>query len=235
MLTNPDAVTVLCYGDSNTYGYPAEKVGVERWPVDVRWPGRVQELLGGGYAVIEEGLRGRTTAFDYPGGERPGRNGLTYLGPCLHSHDPLDVVVVMLGTNDLKVAFGLSPAQIAEALDEYVDVIETEAASRDGGRAKVLLVSPAHVDNTCPDFAARRGVSYDETSVAKSRQLAEYVQAVADKRGVAFADAASVAWVGDDGVHLARDAHAALAELLAERIRALSRMRGEDPVRTPPR
>ncbi|MQA24846.1 MAG: hypothetical protein GEU94_05110 [Micromonosporaceae bacterium] len=222
MLTNPDAVTVLCYGDSNTYGYPAEDVGVERWPVDVRWPGRLQMLLGGGCAVIEEGLRGRTTAFDYPGGDRPGRNGLTYLGPCLHSHDPLDVVVVMLGTNDVKVAFDLSAAEIAEALDGYVDVIEAEAANRDGGRPAVLLVSPAHIDHTRPDFAARRGASYDGTSVTKSRQLAKHLQAVADKRRAGFADAASVAWAGDDGVHLARDAYRALAELLAERIRALS-------------
>ena len=222
MLTNPDAVTVLCYGDSNTYGYPAEDIGVERWPVDVRWTGRLQRLLGCGYAVIEEGLRGRTVAVDYPGGDRPGRNGLTYLGPCLHSHDPLDIVAVMLGTNDMKVAFGQTPAEIAQALDRYIDVINSEAASRNGERPAVLLVSPPHIDNTRPDFAARRGASYDGTSVTKSQQLAKHLQAVAEQRGVAFVDAASVAWAGADGVHLAREAHRTLAELLAEQIRALS-------------
>ena len=222
MLANPDAFTVLCYGDSNTYGYPAEDVGIERWPVDVRWTGRLQVLLGDAYAVIEEGLRGRTTAVDYVSQDRPGRNGLTYLGPCLHSHDPLDVVVVMLGTNDLKVAFDRGPTEIAAAIDGYIDVIESEAVNRDGGRPAVLLVSPPHIDDTRQSFAAKRGTSYDRTSVAKSQQLATHLQAVADKRGTAFVDAAAVAWVGADGVHLARDAHGALAELLATQISTMS-------------
>lgn len=221
MLINPHATTVLCYGDSNTYGYPSEDVGVERWPAHERWPGRLQEILGSGYAVIEEGLRGRTVASDYPCGERPGRNGLTYLGPCVHSHDPIDIAVVMLGTNDMKAVFDVSPGQIAEALGGYVDVIEAQATSRDGGRPVVLLVAPIHIDDERPDFAARRGASYDQSSVTKSRQLASHLRLVADKRGVAFTDAATAAWAGDDGVHLAREAHSQLAQLLAEQISLL--------------
>lgn len=222
MITNPAALRVLCYGDSNTRGCPAEEVGLRRWPVDVRWAGQLQKLLGAGYDVIEEGMGGRTTDVDHADPDRPGRNGLSYLLPCVRSHDPLDVVVVMLGTNDVKTEFRRSPAEIAAALDRYVDVIEAEAASQDGGPPAVLLVSPAPVDDTRPDFARQCGDMYDSASVAASRRLAEQLRAVAGQRGVAFVDAASVASVGGDGVHLARDAHRALAELLAEEIRALS-------------
>ncbi|MGH3750511.1 MAG: GDSL-type esterase/lipase family protein, partial [Micromonosporaceae bacterium] len=221
MITNPDAVTVLCYGDSNTYGAPAEEVGICRWPVDVRWTGQLQNLLGPTYAVIEEGLRGRTTAIDYPNLERPGRNGLTYLGPCLHSHDPVDVVVVMLGTNDMKTGFRRSAAEIAQAIDSYVNVIGAEAANRDGGHPGVLLVSPPHIDDSQPEFATRRP-SYDRTSAAKSRQLAKLLQGVAKERGTEFVDAAPVTHVGADGVHLARDSHRPLAELLADTICSLT-------------
>lgn len=221
-MTNPDAVTVLCYGDSNTYGYPAEQLRLERWPVDVRWTGRLQALLGGGYAVIEEGLRGRTTAVDYRDPARGGCNGLTYLGPCVHSHDPIDVVVVMLGTNDVKIEFDRSPVQIAEALDTYIDVIHARATNQDGGRPAIVLVSPAHVDDTCPDFALRRGTRYDHTSVEKSQQLAVHLQAVAETRGVTFVDAAMIARVGADGVHLSHDSHQPLADLLADTIHGVA-------------
>ncbi|MGH3713794.1 MAG: GDSL-type esterase/lipase family protein [Micromonosporaceae bacterium] len=225
MLTNPAALRVLCYGDSNTFGCPSEEVGLRRWPVDVRWTGQLQTLLGAGYDVIEEGMGGRTTAVDHADPDRPGRNGLNYLLPCVRSHNPLDVVVVMLGTNDVKIEFRQSPAEIASALDRYVDVIETEAASQDGGPPAVLLISPTPVDDTRPDFARVCGDLYDSTSAAASRRIAEQLRAVASRRGVAYADAASVASVGGDGVHLARDAHRALAALLAEEIRALSAAR----------
>jgi len=103
---------VLCYGDSNTYGWVPVSAG--RFPREVRWPGVLASELGPGWHVIEEGLGGRTTIFDDP--ILPGRNGKTYLEPCLLSHEPLDAVVIALGTNDLKVRFAASAADIARGV-----------------------------------------------------------------------------------------------------------------------
>jgi len=87
--------TILCYGDSNTYGYNPVTGG--RWPEDIRWTGRLQQLLGDEYKVIEEGCNGRTTMYKAPG--EGWKSGLEYLKPCLNSHKPVDAVVMMLGTN----------------------------------------------------------------------------------------------------------------------------------------
>ena len=93
--------TILCYGDSNTYGYNPVTGG--RWSEDIRWTGRLQQLLGDEYKVIEEGCNGRTTMYKAPG--EGWKSGLEYLKPCLNSHKPVDAVVMMLGTNDLKMDF----------------------------------------------------------------------------------------------------------------------------------
>ena len=102
--------TILCYGDSNTWGY--NPVNGLRYPEDVRWTGRLQKLLGPSYRVIEEGCNGRTTVYADP--EEGWKCGLTYLCPCLNSHKPIDVVILMLGSNDLKRIFHASAQEIAE-------------------------------------------------------------------------------------------------------------------------
>ena len=103
---------VLCYGDSNTWGFNAmnENVYGQRFPEEVRWTGRLQTLLGENWTVIEEGLCGRTTVFEDP--LREGLNGLQYLGPCLATHNPIDYLILMLGTNDCKARFSALPKNI---------------------------------------------------------------------------------------------------------------------------
>ena len=105
--------TVLCFGDSNTWGYVPGSVG-ERFSPDIRWPRRVASALGGEWDVISEGLSGRTATMDSPVAD--GRNGLTYLLPCLHSHAPIDVVVIYLGTNDAGDRYSLPAETIAGAV-----------------------------------------------------------------------------------------------------------------------
>ena len=112
--------TILCYGDSNTYGYDPE-TGF-RYPYEDRWTTILQKRLGDEALVIPEGLNGRTTCFEDE--IRPGRNGFAYLEPCLHSHGPIDLVVLMLGTNDLKIRFQLTPTDIGKAIDRLILTIK---------------------------------------------------------------------------------------------------------------
>ncbi|WP_109527705.1 GDSL-type esterase/lipase family protein [Nocardia aurea] len=213
MIVNPAAFTILCFGDSNTFGQPAEGRG--RWPADVRWTGRLQQRLGTGYAIIEEGLGGRTTDLDDP--DRDDRNGRKYFQPCLRSHSPLDMVIIMLGNNDLKTKFGRETDEIATALEGYIDNIEHTAWTWNSDVPATLLVSPIHLDETKPGFAVHSS-EYDTYSARKSRELGAAIQRLADKRKVLFADAATVAFPGDDGIHLSRDSHDPLSSLIAQKI-----------------
>ncbi|MBO0840840.1 MAG: hypothetical protein J2O49_08480 [Sciscionella sp.] len=214
-----EAVTVLCFGDSNTFGATADGSAGGRWPADVRWTGRLSELLGQRCRVIEEGLGGRTTDLDYPFGvSRPGRNGRAYLLPCLDSHWPIDVVVLMLGTNDLKMIFGRSTADIGAAIGTLLDDLASNAADRAERPSRVVLLSPVPIDDGAPDFAAVNGASYDADSVRKSGELAGVLAELAAARQVAFADLGTVAKTGADGVHLSRDSHLPVAELVADKI-----------------
>ncbi|WP_410575606.1 GDSL-type esterase/lipase family protein [Amycolatopsis sp. cmx-4-61] len=198
---------VLCFGDSNTNGARADEPQLGRLPAELRWPGRLRKLLGPRFEVLEEGLGGRTTDLDPP--DLPGRNGRAYFGPCLLSHHPLAVVVLMLGTPDLKTRFARTPAQIAGALDGYFDDVERFLGGRSRPQPRVIVVSPAHLG------AVPTSAEYDAGSVRKSRELAGELRAVAAGRGAGFLDAAAFARVGGDGVHLDLASHDALAARLA--------------------
>ncbi len=216
MITDPEASRVLCFGDSNTHGTPGDDPDAVRLPADRRWTGVLQRLLGDGYDVLEEGLSGRTTDLDHD--DRPGCNGRPYFAPCLQSHHPLDAVVVMLGTNDLKTCFDRTPQAIAGALHGYVDDVAANVADPRGGVPRIVLVSPVWIDDTKLAFAESTGECFDSLGVARSRELAAEVRRVAQERGVLFADAAEVAHVGADGLHLSPDSHARLAELIASHV-----------------
>lgn len=215
MIPDPSARTVLCYGDSNTHGAPADTSGAGRLAPDVRWTGRLQRLLGNGFAVIEEGLSGRTTDLDDPNG--PFRNGRESFGVALLTHNPLDVVVIMLGTNDLKTMFARSARDIARALDGYLDDIAAYA-----GTPATILVSPILVDDTTPLYAEWTSEEFGPDSVAKSRELAGEIRRVAEVRGAHFVDAAAVARPGADGLHLDVESQDTLARELADAIAKVS-------------
>ncbi len=215
MLTDPAAVRVLCYGDSNTHGAPDDDSGL-RLPADRRWTGRLQRLLGDGYDIVEEGLNGRTTDVDYV--DRPHCNGRAYFPACLMTHHPLDLVVVMLGSNDLKTCFSRSAATIAHALHGYVDDVATYVTDRHGRTPPVLLLSPILLDDNIADYVDPTGNGFDAGSLEASRGLATEIRRVADERGVLFADAASVAHAGADALHLTPDSHEPLARLVADNV-----------------
>ncbi len=131
-------VTILWFGDSNTWG--VDPASQSRLGPHVRWPGVLGAALGPGAEVIEEGLRGRTTVWDDPFEE--GRNGLVYLRPCLKSHAPLDLVTVMLGTNDLKAVFRLGSGEIAAGVAAIIRCIQHSAIGPDSSEPGVLVISP---------------------------------------------------------------------------------------------
>ena len=205
--------TIVCFGDSNTHG--ADPSGDGRLPRDVRWPRVLERALGDGYEVIEEGLNGRCTVWDAP--IEKGRNGLTYLYPCLVSHAPVDLVIIMLGTNDLKRIYGNTAAEIACGAARLVDEAKGTFTGPDGLPPKVLLVSPVPIG----PLTAQSEMWGLGAAVETSRQLAGMYRIVAEDHGVGFFDAGSVAQVSpDDGVHLDADACASLGAAMAEQVRS---------------
>jgi len=201
--------TVLCYGDSNTWGYDPTTAG--RFDRDTRWPGVLRRELGDDYLVIEEGLNGRTTVWEDPiEGYKSGRE---YLIPCLESHKPLDLVVMMLGTNDLKKRFSLSAFDIAYSAGVLVDVVKKSEAGLAGGTPQVLLVCPPPVGKLT-EFA-----EMFEGSEEKSRRLPEWFVRVAEEQGCQLLDAGEVVTASDlDGIHFEAAEHRKLGKAVAARV-----------------
>jgi lysophospholipase L1-like esterase len=199
--------TILCYGDSNTWGDPPGGEGRHSWPV--RWTGVLQSSLGNGFRIIEEGLGGRTTCFEDP--FSPHRNGLAYLPVALATHYPIDLLIIMLGTNDLKANFNLSAFDIARGAAGLLAVAKNFRPEI----GKILLVSPPHVTST-DDFDISQQFP---DGVEKSKSLATHYQRFADLNGCHFFDAASVAHTSPiDGIHLDAQNHKCLGEGLAQMI-----------------
>ncbi len=205
---------ILFYGDSNTWGYnPANE---RRYPYDVRWTTICARLLGEGFNCIPVGMNGRTTAFDDP--LKPLRNGCKEIDHDLQSHKPLDLVVIMLGTNDMKFK---NAKESAAGLDKLVRKVlsvnerfSTSSAVFEDKPA-ILIISPIHLSSSY-------GTSgYDD--IAESKLLAEHFQAVAEQYGLAFMDAADFAKAsGIDGEHLSADGHEAMGRAVAEKIKKIT-------------
>jgi len=205
--------TILCYGDSNTWGWDPEHM--ERYPTDTRWPGVLQHTLGQDYQVIEEGLPGRTTVWTDPiEGHMSGKD---YLTPCLNSHRPIDLVILMLGTNDLKYRFSVSAFDIAESLGALVKIIHQSESGLNEGIPKILLLAPPPLGKLT-DFA-----DMFAGGTEKSRQLSQHIQRGADLWGCLFLDTAQVIVSSDvDGVHFDPGEHRKLGVAVAEIVRKMN-------------
>jgi lysophospholipase L1-like esterase len=213
-----DVRRIVCYGDSNTWGYdPATR---QRFPADVRWTGVLARELGNGYLVVEEGLNGRTTILDDPW--EPERNGKTYLRPCLESHEPLDLVTIMLGTNDLKARHRVSASDIAQGAAVLVDIAQHYARRSDGLPAAVLLICPPPVAELTTLDRMFEGAE------AKSRELARYFRMVAEWCDVPLLDAGEAIVSSEiDGIHFEAAEHAKLGAAVAREIRRVLRTEDE--------
>lgn len=205
-------MNILCFGDSNTFG---TNPSGGRWARDRRWTGVLQRRLGDGFYVIEEGLGGRTaSAEDFL---ELDKNGRRQLPAALRSHRPLDLVILMLGTNDMKHRFNLLPADIAQGAAELGRVVETYDYGPEYPVPKVLLVSPILIGEDV-EHSVFTGFSAGAAGV--SRQLAPLYRAHAERHGWLYLDAASVAKPsGLDQLHMGADGHYALALAIEDIIR----------------
>jgi lysophospholipase L1-like esterase len=202
---------ILCYGDSNTHGTkPLKEVGkLERHGPGNRWPDVMAAILGADHTVISEGLPGRTTVHDdiIEGGMR---NGLTVLPAILHSHCPIDLMVLMLGTNDLKNRFSVTAFEIARSLERLIVTTRSEIDVKD-----ILLVAPVPVKEV--------GVQANAFAGAEARQagLTEHIAAAAERQGCDYLDAGQHVAVSDvDGIHWDVDAHHNFGAVMAQAVEA---------------
>lgn len=207
---------ILCLGDSNTHGYCADPAdcadGGIRFNEEERWTCRLQAALGPDYLVTEEGLSGRTTVFVDPLHES--MDALSVLYPLLKSHEFLDLLVIMLGTNDVKERFGVNAVCIGLGMERLLQ----RAKSIDcwGGKApNILVVAPPPIGEGFCDPAMGEGC------VERSRGVAEQLRLVAQRNGVHFVDAAACEFNQVDHMHLTRQGHAQLVQLLTETIPSL--------------
>ena len=209
--------TILCFGDSNTHGTKAipEQDVIDRHGPDIRWPGVMAKELGAGYRIIEEGLPGRTTVHDDPI-EGAHMNGLTALPMLVGSHSPLDIVVLMLGTNDLKNRFAVSAADIAASIERLVATLRMLCAAPGRTQPKVLIVAPPPIQEV--DWLAEKFVGGAE----KSRQLGPAIRRSAERLGTPFLDAGEHIEVSPvDGLHYDARTHAALGKVIGAAVRDL--------------
>lgn len=204
--------TILCFGDSNTYGLNPQG---GRFPRDVRWPGIVRELLGSDYEIIEEGLPGRTTVWEDP--VENVMSGKAYLPPCLRSHSPLDLVVLMLGTNDLKARYAVSAADIALSALSLVQLVRSTLPG-DGERTspRVLVLVPPPIREVGLSASMFAG------GEAKSRRLGGAFNMLKPYTDASIIDLAPVVTTSPiDGLHLDAEAHRKLGETVTRHIIAM--------------
>ncbi len=186
----------------------------KRFSEDIRFPKLLQKLLGDNYEIIEEGLYARTLISVYQRPNKEGRNGNTYLIPCLYSHDPLDLVILMLGTTELKEEFHNSPEDIGNMLDEHYAKIILKTKSQDKNTyPKLLIIAPPIIDDQIASPKYLNGAE-------KSRLLNKIYSKIAKTNNCEFVDASQLG-VGSDGVHMTKESHIKLAEILASKIKLM--------------
>ena len=202
---------ILCFGDSNTHGARPDAPGRYEW--HERWTGRLQQALGSEYRIIEEGLNGRTTVFEDD--IECDKSGKKHLPSCLQTHAPLDLVVLMLGTNDLKRRFALTPSDIGRANETLSQIILRADNERDDP-PKILLCAPTSLmDRTFIGEIL-------ENRRADSLRLGEVYEALAARYGIGFLNVAEVTGPSEiDGIHLDLEGHRKLAAAMAEKIREM--------------
>lgn len=196
---------ILCFGDSNTYGLiPATK---DRYDWNTRWTGILSKKIEkNGYRVVEEGLCGRTTIFE--DATRKGRKGADLLPIILETHKPIDTVVLMLGTNDCKTAYGATAEKIGSGIELLIKQIKDSDPD-----INIILVSPIELGEGV--WEEGFDTEFNENSVEVSKQLPEVYRKIAEKYDADFVAASEYARPSSaDREHLNEFGHRKLAEAI---------------------
>lgn len=201
---------VLCFGDSNTWGYNPKDGS--RFPWGVRWTSILQEQLKDQEVrVIEEGLCGRTTIFDDP--LRQGRKGTELFPTLLETHGQPDQIILMLGTNDCKTVFSASADVIGKGVVRLL-----EQAKRFSPDSKILLVSPIFLGERV--WEEEFDQEFSPESVEVSKKLGNVYEKIARQYGIDFLRASDyVESSEEDQEHMNADGHRIFASVIAKRVK----------------
>lgn len=207
-------INIMCYGDSNTWGHnPAD---CTRFDENTRWTKCLSRMLGERFNVTEEGLCGRTTVFD--DSYSNGRNGLKFFVPCMQSHQPLDLIIIMLGTNDMQRQYNVYPKDIARGVREIVKCAQNSVYNELYPPAKILIISPVHIEKSI--MAGYFDEMFGEESVEKSVRLAAALENTATELNTYFLDASLYAKASPlDGIHMDAESHKSLAEAVCVKVK----------------
>lgn len=204
--------TIICFGDSNTWGY--NLAGGARFSTKERWGSILRKELGSDYYVIEEGHCGRTTVCDDPVGEY--KSGKRYIIPCIESHSPVELVIILLGTNDLKKRFSLSAYDIANGAGVLVNMVQKSNAGPEGSSPKILLIAPPPIKEVGP-FA-----EMFEGGEEKSCRFSKHFKNLSQQLGCGFLDGCQIIKSSDiDGIHLELSEHKKLATAVAKKVQEI--------------
>lgn len=206
-----EKIKILCYRDSNTWGY-IPGTDHQRFSKEERWTGVLQRMLGDKFEIIEEGLNSRTLISVDKRKDKEGRSGAEYLLPCLDTHDPIDLVIIMLGTNELKTEYYRNPKEIGEIFEEiFVKKIISRKSVCRNTTPKLLIITPPLITKENPKFIGGK---------EKSEKLNDIYEDIAIRNECEFMG--NEDWeVGEDGVHLSRDGHRILASKLSMKIKEM--------------
>lgn len=211
---------ILCYGDSNTWGADPD-TGL-RYDEQTRYPRVLASLLGTDYDVIEEGLPGRTSVYDTDVDAYV--NGKTYLYPCLSSHAPLDLVIIMLGSNDLSTGCKVNAYYAAAGVERLVNLVRHWSIDRRVACPKILVVSPPLLCTKpyqLPSQAFMAQVFDFAWCAQESKNFRKHYAEVAEVTGCGFLAAEDYTQAGSDGVHLTKESHRKLAEAMADKVKQM--------------
>lgn len=212
-------IKILCYGDSNTWGYISGS-DHQRYGENERWTKILAKKLGNNFEVIEEGLNSRTLTSNDERPGKEGKNGFLYLIPCLDTHDPIDLVVLMLGTNELKSVYNKTSKEIGDILEEYfVKTILGRKSQIKNSYPKLLIVTPPIVDEKLN--AVQFKTNKYEGATQKSKDLNTIYNNIAEKYNCYFLSNEGLS-TGIDGVHLTKESHQLLADKLYSIIKEIT-------------
>ena len=207
---------IVCFGDSNTHGYnPSD---CSRYNSNLRWTGVVQKELGSQYHIIEEGLCGRTCVYDDPAEE--GISAIDYIYPCLMSHKKIDLIIVMLGTNDTKERYSANAYVISLGMKRLIKKIQSIKDAFTNDEPNILIVAPLPIKKGI--LNTDMVLSLGKDCIEKSRDILPLYKDLAEQLKCHYLDISDKTECSDDDfVHLSIESHQILANELAIKIKQI--------------